>query len=87
MLADAGLAPDRASTYSPDAAQRAVVGLPAEASGVVVGAPGSGKTATLVARVAALVEAGLDPDTILVLTPSRQTATALRDRLGLAIDR
>lgn len=88
MLADAGLAPERArTTYAPDAAQRAVIELPAEASGVVVGSPGSGKTATLVARVAALVEAGIDPDAVLVLTPSRQTATALRDRLGLAVDR
>ena len=74
-------------TFSPDAAQRSVIDLPADASGVVVGAPGSGKTATLVARVAAMVEAGIDPDQILVLTPTRQTATALRDRLGLAIDR
>ena len=61
--------------------------LPAAASGVVVGAPGTGKTTTLVARVAALVEAGVDPDAMLVLTPSRQTATALRDRLALAVGR
>ena len=59
----------------------------AEASGVVVGAPGTGKTTALVARVAALVEAGVDPDALLVLTPSRQTATALRDRLALAVGR
>lgn len=75
---------DRA-TYAPDAAQRAVLALPIEESGVVVGAPGTGKTETLVARVAALVDAGVDPDAVLVLTPSRQTATALRDRLGLAV--
>ncbi|WP_347975926.1 ATP-dependent DNA helicase [Microbacterium sp. ProA8] len=73
------------ATYAPDASQQAVLALPADASGVVVGAPGTGKTETLVARVAALVEAGVDPDTVLVLTPSRQTATALRDRLGLAV--
>ena len=73
------------ATYTPDASQQAVLALPADASGVVVGAPGTGKTETLVARVAALVEAGVDPDTVLVLTPSRQTATALRDRLGLAV--
>ncbi|MFD4957062.1 PD-(D/E)XK nuclease family protein [Microbacterium sp. NPDC058389] len=71
--------------FAPDLQQRAVIGLPADASGVVVGAPGTGKTATLVARVAALVEAGADPDSVLVLTPSRQTATVLRDRLGLAV--
>lgn len=70
-----------------DADQRAVEQLPLDASGVVVGAPGTGKTATLVARVAALVEGGLDPDAVLVLTPSRLTATTLRDRLALAVGR
>jgi superfamily I DNA/RNA helicase/RecB family exonuclease len=80
--------PSRAAghgSFTPDADQSAVIGLPGDACGVVVGAPGSGKTATLVARVAALVEGGIEPDAILVLTPSRQTATALRDRLGLAV--
>ncbi len=62
-----------------------MLALPSDASGVVVGAPGTGKTATLIARVAELVAAGVDPDTVLVLTPSRQTATSLRDRLGLAV--
>ncbi|GAA2012151.1 ATP-dependent helicase [Microbacterium ulmi] len=70
-----------------DDVQRAVAELPAEASGVVVGAPGTGKTATLVARVAHLVAAGLSTDEVLVLTPTRQTATALRDRLALAVGR
>ena len=74
------------ATAALDEAQRAIAQLPAQTSGVVVGAPGSGKTSALVARVAALVAAGVDPDAILVLTPSRQTATALRDRLALAID-
>lgn len=71
----------------PDAPQRAVADLPDDASGVVAGVPGSGKTTTLVARVAALVGNGLAPDSVLVLTPSRQTATALRDRLAIAVDR
>ena len=70
-----------------DGQQRAVAALPPEASGVVVGAPGTGKTTALVARVAALIEAGVEPDSLLVLTPSRQTATALRDRLALAVGR
>ncbi|MFB7891536.1 ATP-dependent helicase [Microbacterium sp. NPDC056044] len=73
------------TAYRPDAPQQAVLQLPSEASGVVVGAPGSGKTETLIARVAALIDGGIDPDAVLVLTPSRQTATALRDRLGLAV--
>jgi len=69
-----------------DAAQRAVIDLPAAASGVVVGAPGSGKTVTAIGRVSALVHpAVLSPEQIVVLTPSRTSATALRDRLALAV--
>lgn len=70
-----------------DAAQADVVALPADASGVVIGGPGTGKTEALVARVARLLAAGardgLGVDEVLVLTPTRQTATALRDRLAL----
>ncbi len=70
-----------------DRAQRAIVDLPLDASGTVAGAPGTGKTATLVARVQALVATGVDAERLLVLTPSRPTATVLRDRLGLAVRR
>lgn len=62
-----------------------MIELPAGASGVVAGAPGSGKTTCLLARVAHLVAGGLSPDELLVLTPTRQTATELRDRLALAV--
>ena len=67
-----------------DAAQRAVVELSADASAVVVGAPGTGKTTTLVARVERLLDEQLEPEEVLVLTPSRQSATDLRDVLALA---
>lgn len=67
-----------------DDAQRAIITLPVAASGVVIGAPGTGKTSTLVERVEWLLGAGLPPDEVLVLTPSRQSATALRDRLAIA---
>jgi superfamily I DNA/RNA helicase/RecB family exonuclease len=70
--------------WHPDEHQAAVLGLPPEASAMVVGAPGSGKTHTLVARVAALVASGVDADAIVALTPSRVTATALRDRISLS---
>lgn len=70
-----------------DAEQRVVVDWPAAASGVVVGAPGSGKTTTLLARVRELVASGVDPDEVLVLTPTRPAATALRDPLALAVGR
>ena len=70
-----------------DADQRVVVAWPADASGVVVGAPGSGKTTTLLSRVRELVASGVDPDDLLVLTPTRPAATALRDPLALSVDR
>ncbi len=70
-----------------DAGQLAVLALPSDASGVVLGASGSGKTAVLVERVRRLVADGLDPDALLVLTPTRQTATALRDALAFAVGR
>jgi superfamily I DNA/RNA helicase/RecB family exonuclease len=77
----------RDSVLGMESGEAAVIALPVTASGVVVGAPGTGKTTALVERVCALVEAGAHPDEILVLTPSRVTATALRDRLALAVGR
>ncbi|MFJ4173814.1 UvrD-helicase domain-containing protein [Microbacterium sp. NPDC089696] len=69
-----------------DAAQNAVIGAAATASGIIVGAPGTGKTHTLIERVVRLLEVdGLAPEQVLVLTPSRQAATALRDRVGVRI--
>lgn len=75
-----------------DGGQSAVARLPASASGVVIGAPGTGKTHALIARVARLLGrrgegAALSPDEILVVTPTRQTATALRDVLAIAAGR
>ncbi|WP_372467234.1 ATP-dependent helicase [Microbacterium maritypicum] len=69
-----------------DAAQRAVIAAEPSASGVIIGAPGTGKTRTLVDRVVHLLDAqGLRPEEVLALTPSRQAATALRDRIGVRI--
>lgn len=79
--------PSVVSSVDLDAAQRAVVDLGVEASGVVAGAPGTGKSTALVARVARLLAEGVvTADELLVLTPTRQTATALRDRLGRGVD-
>ena len=70
-----------------DDSQRAVVDLADGMSAVVVGAPGSGKTATLVQLVAERVHArGWSPEQIVVLSATRQSATALRDRLAARID-
>ena len=66
-----------------DPSQQAVLALPDGASAVVVGAPGSGKTETLVALAADRVARGaVAADELLVLAGSRRTAAALRDRLG-----
>nr|WP_233600139.1 ATP-dependent DNA helicase [Micromonospora sp. M71_S20] len=48
---------------------------------LVLGGPGTGKTATLVEAVAARVAEGVDPERILVLTFGRRGATALRQRI------
>ncbi|MEU8760342.1 ATP-dependent DNA helicase [Streptomyces sp. NPDC048659] len=64
-----------------DAAQRAVVdhdGGPL----LVLAGPGTGKTTTLVEAVAARMEAGADPERLLVLTFSRKAAVELRDRMA-----
>ncbi|MBO3662329.1 ATP-dependent DNA helicase [Microbacterium stercoris] len=68
-----------------DRAQARVLSLPADASGVVVGAPGTGKTAVLVERVARLLADGVAADELVVLTPTRVSATRLRDELGLRV--
>src|SRR6188472_1147268 len=67
-------------------AQRRVV---AHGSGplLVLGGPGTGKTRTLVARFAWLVETGTRPEAILALTFSTAAADALRARVEDAIDR
>jgi len=72
-----------------DDAQRAVLTLPDGTTAAVVGAPGSGKTTTLVELVAEhVLTRGHGARAVLALTPSRAAATRLRDdlarRLGIA---
>ncbi|WP_433283307.1 ATP-dependent helicase [Micromonospora sp. CA-244673] len=52
---------------------------------LVVGGPGTGKTATLVEAVAARVAEGVDPEHVLVLTFGRRGATDLRHRIEARI--
>jgi superfamily I DNA/RNA helicase/RecB family exonuclease len=86
------LPPRRADVAAPephtlDASQRAVIALNDGVNAIVVGAPGSGKTETLVEVVATRVRArGWSPEQIVVLSATRQSATALRDRLAARID-
>lgn len=69
-----------------DSEQQRVVDARRTPGAIVLGAPGSGKTTAVVELVAAAVlDDGVDPARVLVLTPSRRTATLLRDRLALRI--
>ena len=69
-----------------DASQRAVVDLPDAASAAVLGAPGSGKTTTIIELVAdRVLSRGWSPDEVVVLTPTRASATRLRDALALRL--
>ncbi len=71
-----------------DASQRAVLALPPSQTAVVVGAPGSGKTTTLIELAASRVEVdGISPDEVMVIAASRRSAAALRDRIGLRLAR
>lgn len=71
----------------PSGDQREVLDLPAAASGTVIGASGTGKTSVLVERVGRMLEAGaVEPGEIVVLTPTRTSATRLRDELGVRVE-
>jgi superfamily I DNA/RNA helicase/RecB family exonuclease len=54
---------------------------------LVLAGPGTGKTTTIVEAVAARIEAGLDPERILVLTFSRKAAAELRTRITARVGR
>ncbi len=69
-----------------DAAQQRVVdhyGGPL----LVLAGPGTGKTATLVEAVVARIEAGADPEQVLVLTFGRKAAAELRERVTARLGR
>lgn len=69
-----------------DDSQSAVVRLPDDVSAIVAGAPGSGKTSTLVELVAdRILVRGWSPNDLVVIAPSRASASRLRDRLALRV--
>jgi len=78
--------PGSASGVPLDDSQAAVLRLADDASAAVLGAPGTGKTTTLVEFLADRVHrAGFAPEQLLALTSSRGTAARLRDRLALRL--
>src|SRR6478672_6358227 len=73
---------DRLSRLAPD--QRAAA-TASDGPLLVVAPAGSGKTTTLVARVAWLVDGGTDPGSITVVAFNKRAADELTERLGVAL--
>ncbi|MGY2004709.1 ATP-dependent helicase [Blastococcus sp. SYSU DS1024] len=78
--------PPRSSAPVLDPTQRAVVDHPGGPLLVLAG-PGTGKTTTIVEAVATRIDAGVDPEQILVLTFSRKAAAELRTRITSRVAR
>lgn len=93
LLDDDAAAPERAARLvSPAAApaervaltleQEAVAAMgPGHGAVLVLGAPGTGRTTVAVEYAARRLESGTDPESLLLLAPSRDAAARLRDAL------
>ena len=69
-----------------DRSQLAVLELGDAVSAAVLGAPGTGKTTTLIELVAdRVIDRGWGPDAVLALTASRASATRLRDAIAVRL--
>ncbi|SJM56914.1 UvrD-helicase domain-containing protein [Gulosibacter sp. 10] len=64
-----------------DPSQREAVERGGESSFAVLGAPGSGRTETLVELVARRIEQGVKPDQVVAIAANRRLAADLRDRI------
>ncbi|MEX5294228.1 ATP-dependent DNA helicase [Kocuria sp. CPCC 205268] len=86
LVPPAGSAPGR-TAWRPSPGQEEIAGLPAGCGPrLVLGGPGTGRTRVLVELAARRIRDGLDPDRLLVLTPSRLAASRLRDDLTAAVE-
>ena len=74
------ISPEPTFTFSP--AQRQVIDHRGSAL-AVFGGPGTGKTTTLIESVISRVRAGVDPNSILIITYGRERASELRDAIAL----
>ena len=70
-----------------DESQRAILSLADDASAAILGAPGTGKTTTIIELVAdRVLRRGYSADEIVVLTTNRAAATTLRDRIAVRLN-
>ncbi len=75
-----------ASTFEPTAVQSQVLAHCAGATHsplIVYGAPGTGKSATLVESVVSRINAGMNPNSILIVAYGRERASEIRDQIAL----
>lgn len=77
----------RAEPLTPNAGQQRVLDLaPGHGPVLVLGGPGTGRSALAVEYAARRIEAGLDPQQLLVLAPTRQASARLRDDLSVRLE-
>ena len=84
------VAPERhAVAPALDTVQRAAREAITDGTGpvLVTGGPGTGKSTVAVTAVAQAVQAGINPERVLLLAPTRQAAAALRDQVSATIGR
>ncbi|MEA9998409.1 PD-(D/E)XK nuclease family protein [Cryobacterium sp. RTS3] len=75
-----------APAFPLDDSQRAALDLADGVSAAIIGAPGTGKTTTLIELLAdRVLGRGYAPGEVLLLVPTRAGATVLRDRLALRL--
>ncbi|MGM7668818.1 ATP-dependent helicase [Microbacterium sp. A93] len=76
----------RAEPMTPNAEQQRVLDLaPGHGPVLVLGGPGTGRSALAVEYAARRIDAGLDPQQLLVLAPTRQASARLRDDLSVRL--
>ncbi|HJU05355.1 MAG TPA: ATP-dependent helicase [Nitrospiraceae bacterium] len=78
----AQLSLDYAQALNPQQLEAVTAG---EGPALVIAGAGSGKTRTLIYRLAYLIDRGLDPETLLLLTFTRKSAQEMLNRAGLLI--
>ena len=63
--------------------QKEIINLPKDKKVIVNAAPGSGKTAVACARISNLIDSGVEPSQIWLISFTRTATQELRDRISL----